>query len=112
MNGMPDEQGRWLVIVPAHPPQDRDGGGRVKFELRQAADGSAVLPVFSTVARLVHELGRYQAWVCVPLQAARDAAAQAGVSTVVLDPALRGDVWRWDADRVAELSQWVLGGAR
>jgi hypothetical protein len=42
--------------------------------------------------------------VCVPLQAARDAADQAGVPRVVLDAELGTRVWRWDADQMAELS--------
>ncbi len=104
MTGVPDEQGQRLVVVPAHPPGPRDPGDSVRFELRRMTDETPALPVFSTVAGLVRELGPYQPWVRVPLRAAREAAAQAGVRSVVLDPALETGAWRWDAERIAGLS--------
>jgi hypothetical protein len=48
--------------------------------------------------------------VRVPLQAAREAAAQAGVRSVVLDPALETGAWRWDAERMAGLSAGLHAG--
>jgi hypothetical protein len=81
-----------LVIVPAHPAADT---GMVEFEVRQLPDGTAVLPVFSTVARLVRECGPYQPWASIPLSVARQASAQAGVSRLALDPVLDAESWRW-----------------
>ena len=110
MTGVPDEQGQRLVVVPAHPPGPRDPGHSVRFELRHRTDETPALPVFSTVAGLVRELGPYQPWVRVRLQAAREAAAQAGVRSVVLDPALETGAWRWDAERMAGLSARAHAG--
>jgi hypothetical protein len=110
VTGVPDEQEQRLVVVPAHPPGPRDPGDSVRFELRQLTDETPALPAFSTVAGLVRELGPYQPWVRVPLRAAREAAAQAGVRSVVLDPALETGAWRWDAERMAGLSARVHAG--
>ena len=84
-----------LVIVPAHP---RAGDAcRVEFEVRAQGDGRAVLPVFSSVAALVRELGRCQPWVCVPLRVAREAADRAGMIQVVPDPGVSSSGQRWTA---------------
>jgi hypothetical protein len=81
-----------LVIVPAHP---RAGDAcRVEFEVRAQGDGRAVLPVFSSVAALVRALGRCQPWVCVPLRVAREAADQAGLIQVVVDPEVSSSAQR------------------
>ena len=104
MNGTAQGQGQELVYVPAHPLRD----GQLEFEVRALPDGTAALPAFSTVRGLVHELGSYQPWVCVPMTTVRQAAALSGVSQVALDPTFSSDAWRWDIDGVAELG----GGAQ
>ena len=84
-----------LVIVPARP-----GIGQacpVEFEVRTQADGRTVLPVFSSVAALVQELGRCQPWVCVPWRLAEEAAHQARLAHVVLDPVVGTSGQRWAA---------------
>jgi hypothetical protein len=75
---------RELVIVPASAGRDD-----TLLQVRQLADGTRSLAVFSSVARLVDELGPDQAWVCVPLRAATAAAQRARVDQVSLDPVLR-----------------------
>jgi hypothetical protein len=82
------------VFVPTHPGDDR-----IAFEVRTLVDGTDVLPVFSTAAGLIHELGAYQPWVLVPVSAAAEVAAQAG-ARLVRDPVL-GDAWRWDPARLS-----------
>jgi hypothetical protein len=57
VTGVPNEQGQRLVVVPAHPPGQGDPGDSVRFELRQMTGETPALPVFSTVAGLVRELG-------------------------------------------------------
>lgn len=88
------------MIVPTQPPEGGEIRG-VAFEVRRLVDGTEVLPVFSTVAALVRELGRYQPWVCVPMSAAHEVADQAGAARVVRDPVLGADAWRWDPARLA-----------
>jgi hypothetical protein len=71
------------------------------FELQRLADGRVALPVFSTVAELVHVLGRYQPWVCVPLGTVEEAISRAtghvmldprcGLSCVALEPSEPGE---------------------
>jgi hypothetical protein len=94
--GNEDEQE--LVMVPAHPAADT---GMVEFEVRQLPDGSVVLPVFTTVAGLVEEFGPYQPWASIPISAARQAVAEAGVARIALDPVLGTGAWRWQANDVA-----------
>jgi hypothetical protein len=102
----PDEQE--LVIVPAHPAADT---GMVEFEVRQLPDGSVVLPVCSTVAGLVDEFGLYQPWASIPIGAARQAAAEAGVTRVALDPVLGTGAWRWhQSDTAASVGHDTAGG--
>jgi hypothetical protein len=110
MTGVPGSPRQSLVVVPAHPPGPHDPGDAIRFELRQLTGGTPVLPVFSTVAGLVRELGPCQPWVRVPLRTAREAAARSGVHDVLLDPALETGAWRWDAERVAGLSARAHAG--
>jgi hypothetical protein len=106
--GNPDEQE--LVIVPAHPAADT---GMVEFEICQLPDGNVVLPVFSTVAGLVDEFGPYQPWASIPISAAQQAAAEAGVTRVALDPVLRTGAWRWhQSDTAASLGHDTAGGGQ
>jgi hypothetical protein len=56
------------------------------METRHTAAGpDVVLPVLSTVANLVRLLGRDRPWVRVRLPAAGEAAAAAGLASVVID---------------------------
>jgi hypothetical protein len=79
-------EGHELVIVPA-------GAGKSQLEVRLLADGTRTLPVFSSVARLVDEMGPHQAWVCLPMRAAAAAASRAAVDRVTLDPVLGPGAW-------------------
>jgi hypothetical protein len=88
------------VIVPTQPSAGHGTDG-VAFEVRRLVDGTEVLPVFSTVAGLVRELGPYQPWVRIPMSAACEVAVRAGAARVVRDPVLGGDAWRWNLARLA-----------
>lgn len=60
------------------------------LEARLMPDGiTRVLPVFSSVARLVDELGPQQEWVCLPMRTVVAAARDADVSRLTVDPVLR-----------------------
>jgi hypothetical protein len=54
-----------------------------------------LLPVFSSVAVLVRELGCCQPWVCVPWRLAEEAASRAGLASIVLDPVVGMSAERW-----------------
>ncbi len=60
----------------------------MQLEIRLQADGTRTLPVFSSVARLVDELGPLQPWVCLPMRIATEAASKALVDRVTLDPVI------------------------
>jgi SseB protein N-terminal domain len=99
--GLPD-----MVYAPAHPAQrPEDANGTIEFEVRELTDGSRVLPVFSSVERMAAVLGPAQPWVLVPLRAARAVMAIAGVASVVLDPEIADDAWRWDASSLRRLAE-------
>jgi hypothetical protein len=86
--------------------------------LREGADAMAVLPVFSSVRRLVLALGQAQPWVALPLLRVRELAAAGGVSTVVVDPEVASGAWRWgyrDLERLEQgldLEQGLEGSTR
>lgn len=81
-----------LVIAPAHPA---DESTEIVFEVRPGEDGADVLPVFSSVRRLVETFGPAQPWVALPLHKARELAAAGGIGQVVLDPVVPAGAWRW-----------------
>lgn len=64
------------------------GREETMLQVRRLPDGTRTLMVFSSVARLVEQLGPDQQWVCVPLRAATVAARQASVDRISLDPVL------------------------
>jgi hypothetical protein len=80
-----------LVAVPAHP----GAGDQVIFEARRQSDG-LVLPVLSSVGVLVAALGESQPWAILPLAKVIDAAAEATVERVVLDPEVNYEAWPWE----------------
>ena len=81
-----------LVIAPAHPANKST---EIIFEVRPGADGADVLPVFSSVRRLVETFGPAQPWVALPLVKARELAAAGGIGVVMLDPVVPAGAWRW-----------------
>jgi hypothetical protein len=91
-----------IVIAPAHPGMD-SRSQQIVFELRESANSAAVLPVFSSVRRLVEALGRAQPWVALPLTRIRELAAAGGIHTVMLDPEVQLAAWRWRYDDLENL---------
>jgi hypothetical protein len=91
-----------IVIAPAHPALE-DGERDIVFELRESAGAATVLPVFSSVPRLVEALGHAQPWVALPLHKVRQLAAASGVRTVLLDPDVQPGAWRWGYDDLDRL---------
>jgi hypothetical protein len=98
-----------IVFVPAHPA-DREGSDLV-FEVRELADGTPVLPVYSSTARLVDALGPAQPWAAFPLQTTRDMMARAGVGMVVLDPQIAPGAPRWRPEDLAEMAESITDPA-
>jgi hypothetical protein len=99
MGGDRRREWRELVIVPtpASSVSRETSPGRVtegvQLEIRLQADGTRMLPVFSSVARLMDELGPQQPWICLPMSAAAEAATRAAVDRVALDPVLGPGAW-------------------
>jgi hypothetical protein len=83
-----------FVYAPAHP-QVRGDRKDVVFEVRQLADGRPVLPVFTSVQRLVAVLGEAQPWVCLPLREVRALMGLSTVEQVLIDPDVERGAWRW-----------------
>jgi len=95
---MPD-----IVIAPAHPAPHEPA--EIVCEVRPGAEGIDVLPVFSSVRRLVAAFGPAQPWLALPLRTVRELAAAGGVREVVLDPVVPAGAWRWqysDLDTLQE----------
>jgi hypothetical protein len=89
-----------FVITPAHPDH---GSTEIVFEVRQAANGMDVLPVFSSVRHLIHTLGPAQPWVAMPLIRVRELAAAGGIQQVILDPEAQPGAWRWQESDLQKL---------
>jgi SseB protein N-terminal domain len=98
-----------LVFAPAHPEtrQSKD----LVFEVRELADGTRVLPVYSSTSRLVAALGPAQPWAALPLQATRELMAKAGVELIALDPEVAPSAPRWRPADLAELAESISGRA-
>jgi SseB protein N-terminal domain len=93
-----------LVIAPARP-RPTAGGADILFEMRQQPDGRFVLPVFSSVRRLVEQLGRYQPWACLPLDEVLAKTSRSPAVRVVLDPVIDPGAWRWQQSGLEELAE-------
>ena len=100
--GPADPDPALVVIAPAHPALE-DGERDIVFELRESAGDATVLPVFTSVPRLVEALGHAQPWVALPLHTVRQLAAASGVRTVLLDPDVQPGAWRWGYDDLDRL---------
>jgi hypothetical protein len=92
-----------LVFAPARPGPEATR--EIVFEMRRQPDGQLVLPVFSSLPRLVETLGEYQPWVCVPVGNVRDAVRRHHVAQLALDPALDGAAWRWGEAALTEFDE-------
>lgn len=95
-----------LVIAPAHPI----GRGMFELEARSTADGGSMLPIFSTVALLVEQLGAFQPWVALPITQVQRLATGAGVSSVLLDPELEPGLREWSEDDIREFNELRRSG--
>jgi hypothetical protein len=94
-----------IVIAPARRDVRPGHNGDVVFEVRELPDGGRVMPVFTTVRRLVAALGPHQPWVALPLRKVQEIMGGAGVYSVVLDPQAHPRAWRWQASDLRALGR-------
>lgn len=92
------------VVVPAHPAVDGERHD-VRFELRQSQTGMPAGVAFTTVAKLVGQLGRYQPWVVLRTDRYRELLARASVSSIMLDPEVDPRTVQWSAEAVDLLAK-------
>jgi hypothetical protein len=86
------------MYVPAHPLV-RDRQVVVGYETRELEPGRPVLPVFTTEAKLVAQLGTVQPWVTIKLDSLIELM---GAGFLAMDPIVDPDAERWSAREVAE----------
>jgi hypothetical protein len=98
-----------IVFAPAHPSARE--GGEVVLEVRELADGTPVLPVYSSTSRLVAALGPAQPWAAFPLQTMRELMAGARVRMVVLDPEIAPGSPRWRLEDLVVLEENITDQA-
>lgn len=91
-----------VVIVPAHPGDDRT---EVLFETRLDDVGRDVLPAFSSVQRLVEAFGPDQPWLALRVHTARELAITNGLADILVDPVVPSDVWRWNDQDLERLEE-------
>lgn len=92
-----------LVFVPARPVT-RDGVRQIMYEARDRADGVRAMPAFTTLDRLVEQLGPAQPWAQLPLASLRALLGEAGVTQVDIDPVVDAAAVRWDTDSLHTLA--------
>lgn len=92
-----------MVAVPAHP--GAAGSGELFLEARRLPGDERVLPVFSTVRKLVDVLGQSQPWAVLPLERVREMAAAAGVGRLALDPVMSPGTWKWAPQDLDDFEQ-------
>lgn len=68
--------------------------GEVRFELRRAADGEVIAPVYSSLDAMIHCCGDYQPWLLLPARRLVALQCDLGVDRIVLDLALAQDARR------------------
>jgi hypothetical protein len=92
-----------MVVAPAHPGSPRSG--ELFIEARKLPGNGRVLPVFSTVSKLVDALGHAQPWAMLPLERARQMATAAGIDVIALDPVMSPETWKWRPPDLAAFEQ-------
>jgi type III secretion system (T3SS) SseB-like protein len=92
-----------IVIAPAHPAPHQHA--EIVFETRPGGAGAEVLPVFSSVRRLVAAFGPAQPWLALPLRTVRELAAAGGIGEILLDPEVPAGAWRWQYSDLETLQQ-------
>ena len=63
-------------------------GDEICFELRRAADGEVLAPVYSSLATMIHCCGDYQPWLLLPAPRLLELQRAFGVDRIVLDLSL------------------------
>jgi hypothetical protein len=93
-----------VVVAPAHPAvagERRD----VRFELRRAESGDVVGIAFTTVEKLIEQLGRFQPWIVMKSDRFRQVLAAVSVTTIVFDPHVAGSAPQWSSEAVDALME-------
>jgi hypothetical protein len=90
------------VVVPAHPAAHGDRTD-VRFELRQGPAGEVVGVAFTTVAKLVEQLGRFQPWMVLKTAGYRELLARVQVQGMVLDPVVDPATVHWSEQALQSL---------
>ncbi len=102
---MPGDEGLpEIVVVPAYPAvagERRD----VRFELRRAESGDVVGIAFTTMEKLVEQLGRFQPWIVMRSDRLCQLLAAVPVTTIVLDPHVTGSAPQWSSGAVDALME-------
>jgi hypothetical protein len=94
---LPEAVSDSVVFVPAHPGVDK-GESTVRFELRQMSDGQPAAQAFTSVEKLVEQLGEAQPWLSMHIGRLRVLAQMMGVETVCVDPEVKPGSGRWTED--------------
>ncbi|HEX3779017.1 MAG TPA: SAV_915 family protein [Pseudonocardiaceae bacterium] len=96
-----DVQAPTLLYVPAYPHTE---GGRqdIVFELRTSAAGDVVAVAFTSKAKLVDSLGRFQPWVGVSQEKFQTFIGAIGVREVIVDPQIDASLRRIDMQQLRQ----------
>jgi SseB protein N-terminal domain len=86
------------VYVPAHPVI-KDGVELAEYEVRGLIDGNQVVPAFTSVERLIEQLGTSQPWLKLQIRRVIDFF---GRDHIAVDPSVDPAGWRWDREGLKE----------
>jgi hypothetical protein len=96
-----------IVVAPARQDIRPGHRGDVIFEVRALPDGVRVMPVFTSVMRLVAALGPHQPWVALPLPKIQAIMGSVGVYSIAVDPQPDPGAHRWQASDLRALEREV-----
>lgn len=92
------------VFVPAHPGVDQ-GESTIRFELRQVNDEEMVAPAFTSLEKLVEQLGEAQPWVSVTIERLRALTQVMGVEKIYLDPEVEAGSGQWTTEDLEDFQE-------
>ena len=98
------DTGPEYVVVPAYPAvtgEQKD----VRFELREGPSGAPVGVAFTTVEKLVRQLGRFQPWMVIKTDEYRELLAKTQVRTILLDPDVDTSTVHWSDEAITALTE-------
>lgn len=77
----------------------------MRFELREGPSGAPVGVAFTTVEKLVQQLGKFQPWMVIKTDEYRKLLAKTQVTTILLDSQVDPSTVHWSDEAITALTE-------